>query len=116
MGFRVNPDIWLPGSARVAHRCRVCGAEFTSDDVRRDAHVRHVVECARRNEEQIARAAEQHNARTMARPAWADLEYEDWIRERARECELRGIPFDPELETKAFRRRRDAREKLSIEL
>jgi len=106
---RVNSAVWLPPSARAAYQCRVCGAKFTPDDVRRESHIRHVVECARRHADKLAAASEHHNAVTMDRPEWADLEYEDWIRARARECAQRGIEFDPELETKAYRRRKGPR-------
>lgn len=84
----------IPGSARSVaptHYCRLCGRNFTAFQL--PAYERHVRACAQENGEFIAALVHKHNEIMMERPKWADLSYEDWIRDRAAECKARGIDF-----------------------
>jgi hypothetical protein len=90
---RAPVDLWVPDAARVAHRCRLCGTEFTRADVEADRHLRHVAGCAVSHTKELEAIKHRHNETLMERPAWADLEYEDWIKKRAREQRERGEPF-----------------------
>jgi hypothetical protein len=65
------------GASQAPHPllCLICGARFTM--LEQPNYQRHVVACAKANEEQIQALIKQHEARELG----ADKELEDWVDE-----------------------------------
>lgn len=59
--------------------CNICGARFTMHET--SGYERHVVACAKANEDEIHKMVERHKAKNLG----ADKEFEDWVDEHREE-------------------------------